>query len=103
MNSAADIIGSGPDSNQELLQMYMRQDGPINLEQSEIDHNSAADMIGSGPAYIGYTLVGDDVDGSKKITEQDKAKMYAVAAATNQKLPSLAKTTITTAQSNKPI
>ena len=89
-NSVADIIGSGETPNQELLQMYMNSmDGPINLELSEVDHNSAADIIGSGPAYIGYTLLDDG-----KITEQDKAKMYAVAAATNKPLPSVAKTVI---------
>ena len=83
-NSVSDIIGSGSMemSNQDLLQMY--------IEKDEMETNSPADMIGSGPEYIGYL----DITKPTKITEQDKAAMYAVASATHQPVPEIAKTKI---------
>jgi len=83
-NSVSDILGSAQPNNQDLLQMYM------NKEDAET--NSPAEMIGSGPEYIGYLDISDN---KQKITEQDKAKMYVVAAITHTPVPEIAKTKIT--------
>lgn len=60
-------------------------------EGDENERNSPADMIGSGPEYIGYL---DISNAPVKITEQDKAKMYAVASATHTPVPEIAKTKV---------
>ena len=44
-NSAADIIGSGPEINNELVMLR----NPLNDERNGLEANSAASMIGSGP------------------------------------------------------
>ena len=46
-NSAADIIGSGPEMNSEFVMLR----SPLNEERNGLEANSAASMIGSGPEW----------------------------------------------------
>ena len=46
-NSPMDIIGSGPEFNNELILLR----NPINEERNGVENNSAMDIIGSGPEW----------------------------------------------------
>lgn len=52
-NSPMDIIGSGPEINNELIMLR----NPLNEERNDVESNSALDIIGSGPEWNPDSLV----------------------------------------------